>query len=179
MHTLYTVGHSTHSPQEFLEILQVHGITHIADVRTIPKSRRMPWFSQTALKQSLKKHKIGYTHFLALGGLRHAHKDSINLGWHNASFRGYADYMQTHEFFLALKELNNLIKKSARVAIMCAEALPWRCHRSLIADAEVVRHVCVMDIMSKTSLHKHELTPFAVVDRHTRPIKVYYPAPLG
>jgi uncharacterized protein (DUF488 family) len=110
-----------------------------------------------------------------LGGLRHTSKDSINKAWRNASFRGYADYMQTPQFYSGLKDLNSLLKNRKKVAIMCAEALPWRCHRSLVADAEVVRKIKVLDIMSCTSTRVHELTAFAKVDRRKRPIKVYYP----
>lgn len=174
MPTLYTIGHSNHTMEEFLEILSAHQITHIVDVRSIPKSRHVPWFNEDVFKRTLHKNKIAYTHLKKLGGLRHTTKDSINLGWINTSFRGFADYMQTHEFFEGLKELNALIKNT-KVAIMCAEAVPWRCHRSLIADAELVRNVNVIDIMSKTSVHQHTLTEFAVVDRNTRPIKIYYP----
>ena len=97
------------------------------------------------------------------------------MGWHNSSFRGYADYMQTPAFFEGLKELNNLIKTSHKVAIMCTEAVPWRCHRSLIADAEIVRHYIVWNIMTKTTFHPHQLTSFAVVNRKKRPIQLYYP----
>lgn len=171
----YTIGHSTHTLQEFLEILHSHKITHIVDVRTLPKSRQVPWFNQNRLKTSLKKEKIFYTHLAKLGGLRHTNKNSINLEWHNPSFRGFADYMQTPDFFSGLKELNEIIKQNNRVAIMCAEAVPWRCHRSLIADAELVRHYQIWDIMSKTAIRQHKLTEFAVVDRTKRPIKVYYP----
>lgn len=175
MPVLYTIGHSNRTLDEFLDMLQAHAITHLVDVRTIPKSRRLPWFNKAELAQTLRRHKIKYSHLPELGGLRHARKDSINPGWHNSSFRGYADYMQTMEFFLGLKALNQLVKKGGRVAVMCAEALPWRCHRSLIADAEVVRGVKVLHIMSRTAMHEHELTSFAVVDRNRRPIKVYYP----
>lgn len=175
MPALYTIGHSTHTLQEFIEILHAHQITHIVDVRTIPQSRRVPWFNKNELKKSLRKEKISYTHLAKLGGLRRTNKNSINTAWHNASFRGFADYMQTPEFFEGLKELNEIIKKSDRVAILCAEAVPWRCHRSLIADAELVRHYAVWEIMSKTSIRQHQLTSFAVVDRTKRPIKIYYP----
>ena len=174
---LYTIGHSTHTIQEFLDILLAHKITHIVDVRSIPKSRHVPWFNKTELAASLRKKKISYTHLSKLGGLRRTNKDSINPGWRNASFRGYADYMQTTEFFSGLKELNELIKNENSIAIMCAEAVPWRCHRSLIADAEIIRHVIVWDIMSITPLHEHKLTSFAVIDRSKRPIKIYYPDP--
>lgn len=97
------------------------------------------------------------------------------MGWRNESFRGFADYMQTSEFFAGLKELNSLIKNNPKVVIMCAEAVPWRCHRSLIADAEVARHLVVLEIMSKTSVHLHKLTDFAVINRKKRPIQIYYP----
>jgi uncharacterized protein (DUF488 family) len=175
MTKLYTIGHSTHTLQEFLEILHAHQITRIVDVRTIPKSRHVPWFNENEFKAALRKEKIAYTHLSKLGGLRKTTKNSINMAWRNASFRGYADYMQTPQFFEGLKELNDLIKKSHRVAIMCAEVLPWRCHRSLIADAELIRHISVYDIMSKTSLRPHQLTSFAVVNRKKRPIQIYYP----
>lgn len=175
MPILYTIGHSTHTLQKFLDILHAHQITQIVDVRTIPKSRRVPWFNGKELTASLRKEKIAYTHMPKLGGLRRTTKNSINMEWRNTSFRGFADYMQTPEFFEGLKELNKLIKKENKVAIMCAEAVPWRCHRSLIADAEVVRHVVVWEIMSKTSIHAHKLTTFAVVNRKKRPIQIYYP----
>lgn len=172
---LYTIGHSTHTLEEFLAILQAHQITHIVDVRSVPKSRHVPWFNQTELSASLHKEKIAYAHLSKLGGLRHTNKNSLNLGWHNASFRGFADYMQTPEFFSGLKALNKLIVKDSRVAIMCAEAVPWRCHQSLIADAEIIRHYVVWDIMSKTAVNAHKLTPFAVINRKKRPMKIYYP----
>lgn len=175
MPTLYTIGHSTHTFQEFLAILQVHQITQIIDVRTIPKSRHVPWFNENELKISLSQEKIAYKHIPKLGGLRRTSKNSINTGWRNASFRGFADYMQTPEFFEGLKELNNIIKKSQRVAIMCAEAVPWRCHRSLIADAEIARHYIVREIISKSSVHQHKLTDFAMINRKKRPIQIYYP----
>jgi uncharacterized protein (DUF488 family) len=175
MPKLYTIGHSTHTLQEFLDILHAYQITHIVDVRTIPKSRHVPWFNENEFKKSLRKEKIAYTHLSKLGGLRRTTNNSINIGWRNESFRGYADYMQTAEFFDGLKELNNLIKKNKNVAIMCAEAVPWRCHRSLIADAEIVRHFSVWEIMSTTSVRAHTLTDFAVVNRKKRPIQIYYP----
>jgi uncharacterized protein (DUF488 family) len=175
MSTLYTIGHSTHTLQEFLEILHAYQITHIIDVRTIPKSRHVPWFNENEFKMSLNQEKIAYTHMPKLGGLRRTSTNSINTGWRNASFRGFADYMQTSEFFEGLKELNNIIKESQRVAIMCAEAVPWRCHRSLIADAEIARHYIVWEIISKNSVHLHKLTDFAVINRKKKPIQIYYP----
>ncbi|MBY0273319.1 MAG: DUF488 domain-containing protein [Alphaproteobacteria bacterium] len=175
MPKLYTIGHSTRALNEFTAILHAYNITHLVDIRTIPKSRHVPWFNETPLKLALEKEKIHYTHMLELGGLRHTHKNSINQGWHNASFRGFADYMQTPEFYAALKKLNKIIKENKNVVIMCAEAVPWRCHRSLIADAEIIRHIRVFHIMSETTLRSHTLTPFAVIDRTKRPIKIFYP----
>lgn len=175
MPVLYTVGHSTHSLREFIDILHAHQIEHIVDIRTIPKSHKVPWFNKEKLKASLRKQKILYTHIPRLGGLRRSMKNSINEGWHNASFRGFADYMQTTEFHMGLKQLNLIIKKNKKVAIMCAEVLPWRCHRSLIADAEVVRYFVVWEIISKTFIRRHKLTSFAVVNRKKRPIQIYYP----
>ena len=171
MPKLYTIGHSTHTLQEFIDILHAHQIMHIVDVRSIPKSRHVPWFNEKELEASLRIENIDYTHLSKLGGLRRKVKNSINKGWRNASFRGFADYMQTPEFFEGLKELNALIRKGPKVAIMCAEAVPWRCHRSLIADAEIVRHYLVWEIMSKTSIRPHTLTPFVVVNRKKRPIQ--------
>ncbi|HUX79594.1 MAG TPA: DUF488 domain-containing protein [Alphaproteobacteria bacterium] len=175
MPKLYTIGHSTRTLNEFMAILHGYNITHLVDIRTIPKSRHVPWFNENKLKPALPKEGISYIHMLELGGLRHAHKDSINQGWHNASFRGFADYMQTPEFYSGLKKLNQMLKKDGNVAIMCAEAVPWRCHRSLIADAEIVHGISVFHIMSQTNAYAHKLTSFAVVDKKKRPIKVYYP----
>lgn len=176
MPKLYTIGHSSHSLQDFLAILKAYQITHLVDVRTIPRSRYVPWFNEEELKVSLRKAKIIYIHMSNLGGLRQTNKNSIiNQAWNNASFRGFADYMQTPEFYTGLKKLNQLIKRKNKVAIMCAEAVPWRCHRSLIADAEIIRGITVLDIMSRTSVHVHTLTVFSVVDRSKRPIKIFYP----
>lgn len=174
MPTLYTIGHSNRSLQDFIDILKAHHINRIVDIRTIPKSRHFPWFNQDALADALRKKHIIYKHIKSLGGLRHAAKDSINQGWHNASFRGFADYMQTKAFYQGLKSLNEIIKSKKKTAIMCAEAVPWRCHRSLIADAEIIRGVKVLHIMSRTSVHPHELTSFAVVDKSKRPFQIYY-----
>ena len=131
--TLWTVGHSTRSLDDFIALLQAHGIRRLVDVRTIPRSRHNPQFNKDQLPESMKQAGIQYVHMPALGGLRHACRDSVNGAWRNASFRGFADYMQTAEFEVALKELIRLAR-SRRTAIMCAEAVPWRCHRSLIAD---------------------------------------------
>ena len=157
-----TVGHSTRTLEEFISLLQAHGVSCVADVRTIPRSRHNPQFNSATLPRSLKKAGIGYVHLPELGGLRHSSKASLNTGWRNASFRGYADYMQTPQFETALEGLIDLAKKK-RIAIMCAEAVPWRCHRSLIADALLVRGILVEHIMSPTNRKPHTLTPFAKV----------------
>jgi len=157
-----TIGHSTHTLDEFIGLLQAHGATCVADVRTVPRSRHNPQFNKTSLPRLLKKAGLGYVHLPGLGGLRHAKSDSLNAGWRNASFRGYADYMQTPEFAQNLEELIQLAKQE-RIAVMCAEAVPWRCHRSLIADALLVRGIRTEDIMSPTRRQVHTLTPFAKV----------------
>src|ERR1035437_6575604 len=157
-----TIGHSTRTLGEFIGLLQAHAVTRVVDVRTIPRSWHNPQFNKDSLPDSLKKAGLSYVHLPGLGGLRHAKPDSINVGWRNASFRGYADFMQTPEFELGLGELIQMARQK-RVAIMCAEAVPWRCHRSLIADALLVRGIRVEDIMSLTRRTVHTLTPFAKV----------------
>jgi uncharacterized protein (DUF488 family) len=160
--TIYTIGHSTHPIDEFIRILQAYGIEIVADVRTIPKSRHNPQFNEDNLKETLGQHDMAYVHLAGLGGLRHTTKDSINTAWKNASFRGFADYMQTQEFKESLKSLIEIgIEK--RTAIMCAEAVPWRCHRSLIGDALLIRDIQVIDIMSEKASKPHRLTPWADV----------------
>ena len=143
-------------------MLKAHGIELIADVRSIPKSRHNPQFNGDALAAGLREHDIEYRHIADLGGLRHAKKDSPNDGWENDSFRGFADYMQAEGFKKGLAELLAFGEKK-RTAVMCAEALPWRCHRSLIADVLLVRGMTVVHIMSRTSVKEHALTPWAVV----------------
>ena len=163
MTTVYAIGHSTRTLDQFVEILKAHEITLLADIRTIPKSRHNPQFNRESLEAELPKAGIQYRHLKELGGLRRAAKDSINTGWENASFRGYADYMQTREFVGALRDLMELAR-GERVAIMCAEGNPFRCHRSLVADALTVRGVRVLHISSRKSAKEHTLTPFAQVD---------------
>lgn len=170
MTSVFTIGHSTHTIGEFLEMLKAHGIEQIVDVRTIPKSRHNPQYNSGTLSETLKRSGIAYVHLPKLGGLRHAKKDSINTAWENASFRGFADYMQTGEFEEGLRELLE-IAKGRKTAIMCAEALPWRCHRSLIGDALLVRGVAVLDIMSRASVKPHAMTPWAEIEG----TKVIYP----
>ena len=158
-----TIGHSTRSLDEFVALLKAHAVTLVIDVRTIPRSRHNPQFNQGTLPDSLKKAGVDYLHMPGLGGLRHAKKhDSVNAGWRNASFRGYADYMQTPEFEKQIEELIQLAKEH-RIALMCAEAVTWRCHRSLIGDALTVRGIRSEDIMSLTRRDAHTLTSFAKV----------------
>src|SRR5271154_4525272 len=160
--TVFTIGHSTRPLAEFIEILRAHGVRRVVDARSIPRSRHNPQFNRETLARRLRSAGIGYAHLKKLGGLRHAKADSANLGWHNASFRGFADYMQTKEFLAGLARLEELAAGKP-TAIMCAEAVPWRCHRSLIADALVVRDFPVEDIMGVGRTQEHELTPFARV----------------
>lgn len=161
--TVYTIGHSNRSTDEFIAMLQARKIERLVDVRTMPRSRHNPQFNSDALPKSLAKAGIAYEHRKGLGGLRHTTKDSPNQGWHNASFRGYADYMQTDPFAKEIESLAELARQ-ARIAIMCAEAVPWRCHRSLIGDALLVRGFTVLDIMSETNAREHKLTSFAEVE---------------
>lgn len=167
---ILTVGHSTRPIDEFLHLLQNQGVQRLVDVRTVPRSRHNPQFNKDQLPRDLERAGIAYTHMPRLGGLRHARKNSINTGWRNANFRGYADYMQTPEFEAGLNNLIAMAEKE-RVAIMCAEAVPWRCHRSLIADALLVRGMRVEEISSATRTQPHRLTPFA----HVFGTEVTYP----
>jgi uncharacterized protein (DUF488 family) len=168
--TIFTIGHSTHPIEHFLELLQANAVAQLIDIRTIPKSRRNPQFNSDALAASLRTSDIRYIHMKDLGGLRHPRKDSINLGWRNASFRGYADYMQTEEFAAALARAIALAEERP-TALMCAEAVPWRCHRSLIADALVVRGIRVLEIVSAAAPKEHALLSFARV----RGTQITYP----
>jgi uncharacterized protein (DUF488 family) len=171
---VYTIGHSTHPLEEFERMLAANGIRHLIDVRTVPGSRHNPQFGEKALASSMPEVGIEYSQLKSLGGLRHTPggAPTVNGAWRNKSFRNYADYMQTPEFSAGIDEL---IAEAARkaVAIMCAEAVPWRCHRSLIGDALLARGIRVFDIMSATSTKPHELTSFAKVDGD----RVWYPEP--
>ncbi|MGC2423216.1 MAG: DUF488 domain-containing protein [Nitrospirota bacterium] len=169
---ILTIGHSIRTIDEFLGLVKAHGIETVVDVRTVPRSRHNPQFNRDTLPASLKANEIDYVHMAGLGGLRHARKDSQNMGWRNTSFRGFADYMQTEEFKTSLQELIEL-SKTRRMAIMCAEAVPWRCHRSLIADALTVRCIEVEHIIGPVRLQEHRLTPFARVEGGS----ITYPAP--
>ena len=161
--TLWTIGHSTKPITEFLSLLNAHGIQRLVDVRTVPRSRYNPQFNSEALADSLAGAAIHYRHSAGLGGLRKPKRDSINTGWRNDSFRGYADYMQSDEFLKALAELMT-DSRELRTAIMCAEAVPWRCHRSLIADALLTKGREVRHIMSEKKVDQHQLTSFATTE---------------
>jgi uncharacterized protein (DUF488 family) len=166
------VGHSTRPSEELVEMLLRAGVTTLADVRTIPRSRANPQYEGRVLARTLAAAGIGYVHLAALGGLRRARKDSPNAGWRNASFRGYADHMATPEFEEGLVQLRTLAREGP-VAIMCAEAVPWRCHRSLIADALLARGVVVQHLVGRGRTRPHRLTPFARIAGR----QVTYPPP--
>ena len=172
---IYTIGHSTRPQAEFIGLLKHYGITTLADVRTVPRSRHNPQFNRDVLSEVLPEAGIAYEHIAELGGLRHGlGTASPNPGWRNQSFRGYADHMQTSEFAAGLERLLTLARNGP-VAVMCAEAVPWRCHRSLIADALLVRGIDTADIQSLNHTLPHKLTPFARVDG----TRITYPAPDG
>jgi uncharacterized protein (DUF488 family) len=169
---ILTIGHSTRTIEDFTDLLQAHGIQLVVDIRTIPRSRRNPQFNEDTLAASLKESGIDYVRLKELGGLRYRKKDSQNLGWRNASFRGFADYMQTQDFEAGINELIGLAHDRT-VAIMCAEALPWRCHRSLVADALLVRGIKVDHIMTLKKTIEHSMTKWAKVDGK----QITYPKP--
>ncbi len=168
---LYTIGHSSRTLDELVAILRSFDVTVLADIRTIPRSRHNPQFNGDALRAALRSRRIRYVHLPELGGLRHARKDSPNTAWRNASFRGYADYMSTADFTTGLAALGALTEKG-NVVMMCAEAVPWRCHRSLVADALTVRGAQIEHIMDAARARPHRLTPFAKVTG----TRVTYPA---
>lgn len=165
-----TIGHSNHQLETFISLLKANNVVHVLDVRTVPRSRHNPQFGIDSLPASLQAAGIRYTHFPGLGGLRHSRQDSLNGGWRNTSFRGYADYMQTPEFAANVEQVARLAEHE-RCALMCAEAVPWRCHRSLIADALTVRGILVEDIIGAKGRKLHVLTPWAHVDG----LKILYP----
>ena len=169
-----TIGHSTRTWEAFLALLRAANVKRVVDVRSIPRSRHNPQFNRETMAPRLRSAGIGYVYLRKLGGLRHARRDSQNLGWQNASFRGYADYMQTPEFEAGLERLLKLAGQK-RCSLMCAEAVPWRCHRSLIADALLVRGIPVEDIIGGTRRRAHVLTSFARV----RGEQITYPSPSG
>src|ERR1700731_2712059 len=174
MPAVLTIGHSNRTWKDFRDLLRAHRVKRVIDVRSIPRSRHNPQFNRATLSKKLRAARIGYVHLRKLGGLRHARRDSPNMGWRNASFRGFADYMQTSEFEAGLHRLLKLAGQK-RSAIMCAEAVPWRCHRSLIADALTVRGIRVEDIMSMKRSQVHSLISFARVQGH----RITYPVGSG
>ena len=167
---LYTIGHSTRTLEELVALLRASDIRVLADIRTVPRSRRNPQFNMDTLARELPRSGIRYEHLAKLGGLRRALKDSQNTGWRNASFRGYADYMQTEDFAAGLREIEAL-RAHGSVALMCAEAVPWRCHRSLVADALSARGIGVRHIVGAAAPRPHRLTSFARIDGE----RVIYP----
>jgi uncharacterized protein (DUF488 family) len=170
MATIYTIGHSTRSLDELVAMLRAHDVRGVADVRRFAGSRRLPHFNAECLGAALSKHDLQYLSLPDLGGRRKPDPDSTNTGWRNESFRAYADYMQTPQFVQALEHLTTFAAQTP-TAMMCAEAVPWRCHRSLIADALLVRGWTVLDIMSETKATPHNLTPFAKVEG----VRIAYP----
>ena len=161
-----TIGHSTRTLDEFIALLKAHAVTLVVDVRTIPRSRHNPQFNENSLPESLKKAGIGYVHMAGLGGLRHAKHNSVNTGWRNTSFRGYADYMQTPEFEQAIAELIRLLKEKTTV-YCCTEAVFWRCHRQLVSDALLARGYRIGHIFSATKVEEHSFTKFVQAEGTT------------
>jgi len=170
MRAIFTIGHSTRPIEEFVELLRANGVEQLIDIRSVPRSARNPQFNRDTLPEPLARAGIDYLHMPELGGLRHPRPDSQNGAWRNDSFRGYADYMQTPEFARAIEKL---IERGAekQTTVMCAEAVPWRCHRSLVADALVARGIAVEDIMGAGRRQPHKITPFAQMDG----VRVWYP----
>lgn len=171
---VFTIGHSTRSLRDFIALLESHGVELVVDVRTVPRSRHNPQFNSATLPEALRAAGIGYEHAAALGGFRRASPDSPNAGWRNASFRGYADYMQTAAFDASLGGVIEQAQ-SKRLVLMCAEAVPWRCHRSLIADALVARDIRVEEIISARRTQAHAMTSFARIEGAA----VTYPHPMA
>ena len=171
---IFTIGHSTRPIEDFIHLLKSHDVQRVVDVRILPRSRFNPQYDMARLPASLRAAHIHYTHLPELGGLRRPRRDSPNSGWRNQSFRGYADYMQSPAFKHALEQCLEL-SSVERIVLMCAEAVPWRCHRSLIADALVVRGVAALEIASDSRVRPHVLTPFA----HVEGAEITYPAVPG
>jgi uncharacterized protein (DUF488 family) len=171
---VWTIGHSTRALAELVALLATHGIATVVDIRTVPRSRRHPQFEKAALLESLPRSGIAYTHMPGLGGLRTPRRDSANTGWRNEGFRGYADYMETDDFARHVEALVTLAA-STRLTVMCAEAVPWRCHRALLSDALVVRGVTVLHITSRSTPSPHTVTSWA----HRDGTRLTYPPVQG
>jgi uncharacterized protein (DUF488 family) len=167
---VFTIGHSTRTIEEFVELIKTYAVNLVVDVRTVPRSRHNPQFNKETLPNTLKPEGIKYIHMPEIGGLRRPKHDSVNLAWKNMGFRGYADYMQTKEFTDSLLKIIARAREN-HLVLLCAEALPWRCHRSLISDALLVRHVKVEHIISATSCLNHQLNDMAQVEG----TKITYP----
>jgi len=167
---IFTIGHSTRPINDFIDLLKQNNINMIVDVRSIPYSKFNPQYNKQQLEDALEQSGIKYLHMEGLGGFRNPVKNSVNEGWKNKRFRGYADYMQTKAFRDNLNVLIDLAGMNT-VAIMCSEAVPWRCHRSLISDALTIRNIPVYDIINKNKISQHKLTNFAVVKNK----KITYP----
>jgi len=170
--TIWTIGHSTRGIEEFIALLRTYRIAQVIDIRLFPFSRRYPHFHTETLAAALREAQMAYHHLSLLGGRRKALPHSVNTGWRNAGFRGYADYMQTSDFGTGLEQLTTLAK-TVPSAIMCAEAVPWRCHRSLVSDALVNRAWDVIHILAASRADRHHLTTFARIDDG----RITYPAP--
>lgn len=162
---IFTIGHSTHPLDAFIDSLRAYNIARVIDIRSMPRSRHNPQFNSDTLGRYLRNHKINYRHLAKLGGLRSPRKDSVNTGWHNRSFQGFADYMQTSSFENGLTTLIKLAEQKPTV-IMCAESVPWRCHRSLVADALAIRGFKVINITGRNSAKEHRLNPLAYRKRN-------------
>ena len=172
--SILTIGHSTRPIGVFIRLLAAHRVDRLIDIRTIPRSLHNPQFSRELLSAALRRAGIRYTHMAGLGGLRHPRPDSVNTGWRNAGFRGYADHMQTAVFGRSLERCIDLAKDE-QLVLMCAEGVPWRCHRSLVADALLVRGVAVSEITSGIRTQPHSLTPWAIVEG----VQITYPGAAG
>ncbi|MDQ3282670.1 MAG: DUF488 domain-containing protein, partial [Acidobacteriota bacterium] len=172
LNRIYTIGHSTRSPEEFVALLREHGVTRLADIRRYPGSRRYPHFAGESLQQTLPQHGIEYVHFPELGGRRKPLRNSPNRAWENEQFRGYADHMATAEFAHAVEAL---LASERDTAYMCAEAVPWRCHRNLLSDELVRRGIDVTHILAPGKAQKHVLNKMARIDGD----RVVYPPEQG
>ena len=160
---IWTIGHSTREIEAFIPLLKENGIKLVADVRMFPGSKRYPQFNKEALAKSLNDHRVRYEHFPELGGRRKPKPDSHNSAWRNESFRGYADYMETEDFREGIARLVDLAREAGSTAIMCAEAVWWRCHRALISDYLKVRGVEVLHILDRDKVEPHPFTSAAKI----------------